>query len=235
MVAENRIFFVLTGLAMLCAAGTISVWLFSSSRLPLLSSVAELEQLKVAHQQLLVENNELKNQLLAIQSPPYIPPRSLPISLKVTPSPESAASTDSDNQKHTAISVNFVHGVSIISEKIQQNPQIDLTAELANKFVNEKLDVVWASQQENIVRDLFLDNEALANILPDSISCKSLSCRIRIPLVDIEDGNRASVALATAIASTPALSRLGIVSGFDYEHAALEIYLPRSPDINLLQ
>ncbi len=233
MVAGNRIFFALVGLVISFSIGVIVGDFFSSPKQTSGLNAAEYSQLKIAHQQLSLENNALKNQLRAIEFSSTITPPSFP------QSPDTTTPLDAniDYQTKAELSVAVMPGVPVtsISEKIQQNPQFDLTAELANRFANEELDVVWASQQENVVRDLFLDNEALATVLPDSILCKSLRCQIRIPLVDLEDGNRASIALATAIAATPALSRLGIVSGFDYEHAALEIYLPRNPDVDLLQ
>lgn len=237
MVAGNRIFFALVGLAISFSAGAIVGGAFSSPKQPAGLNAAEYNQLKISHQQLGLENNELKNQLRAIKYSSAITPSSSPKSPDTTITLELSSNANIDTQIKAELSVAVISGVPVtsISEKIQQNPQFDLTTELADRFANEELDIVWASQQENIVRDLFLDNEALATVLPDSILCKSLRCQIRIPLVDLEDGNRASIALATAIAATPALSHLGIVSGFDYEHAALEIYLPRNPDVDLLQ
>src|SRR6187402_3028070 len=103
MCAKSRIFFALIGLVVSCAIGATSGWFFASSMSHSLSSVAELEQLKTVHQQVIVENNKLRSQLLAIQSLPIIPSPSTPKSSAATASSELPANTDVDNHANTVL------------------------------------------------------------------------------------------------------------------------------------
>jgi hypothetical protein len=143
--------------------------------------------------------------------------------------------TDNETENNQPILFNSTESLGRISNTIEQNPELDLASELLTRFEREEVDVAWAYQQEIVVRDLFLDHPALADISPNSIECKTNRCRIQLPLVNIIDGNGISMAISSAISSSPEFSKYSIAAGFNYERAVLDIYLPRDAGFNLMQ
>jgi hypothetical protein len=76
-------------------------------------------------------------------------------------------------------------------------------------------------------------NLSVAN--DEQVSNPSILFHSAESLVSIDDGNGISVAISSAISSSPEFSKFSIAAGFNYGRAVLEIYLPRNADFNLMQ
>jgi hypothetical protein len=110
-----------------------------------------------------------------------------------------------------------------------------LSADLEGNFNSEEVDYEWSLQREKTLSEVFASGE-LSEYLPQSIICKSESCEIKIPLLDVSSSSAVSSLLYEALSSGKYGSEpAALYSAVDTDAAVINLYVARNSEIKLYE
>lgn len=123
-----------------------------------------------------------------------------------------------------------------LAKKMQQSPGYHLNADLAEQFSQEPIDSDWALQHESKLHDFINSQEKLRNITPESITCRTEKCRIRVPIANLSEANETAMTLVNSLnANNDISSARRALSAIDTKQGIVDIYIAKNAEVNLLK
>lgn len=112
----------------------------------------------------------------------------------------------------------------------------DINADLKKKFEAESADPEWAENYEVKLHQLFSVNDTLSKYNPESISCKSTRCQIKIPISDYDESNE----VVSALSKMLEMNQLGLENALvftvpDLSKGYVDYYVGRDSSVKLYQ
>lgn len=108
--------------------------------------------------------------------------------------------------------------------------------DLSRKFNGEPVDYSWAINHEQKLGRLFESQEKLWEFVPETITCKTTRCQIKVPVASFDESNRAMQALSQALAkNAEGLDDAMLISAPDPASGFVDFYIGRDQHAKILR
>lgn len=145
---------------------------------------------------------------------------------------KNAAVTDSLPVSLSAIQVKQKESIEnrfgAINDRLAKEPTKSVIDVMSTLFEEESTDLLWARENEENIYNFFRNGSGFVNFSPESVDCKSLSCKVIIAVPDESAGMDIQNKISYQLSIDPSKIPNNYSASVDPKSAKLIIYFQRN-------